>query len=634
MIPIATLSPAFDRCSIHHNALPLLYPIHDFPQRPPRQPMQTLLASGPSPTTEKTSPPPLNLSEHFADFGKWRASLLRNLQDYREWLDETGEIDLLQTTRFHELISTISNERLVLALVGEFSRGKSELINALLHTPGLTRLVPSNVGRTTMCPTELMHNVDEEPSMMLLSVETLSQPASIAQLKRDPLMWSRIRLDVNDPASITKAMANLCGTRKMRVLDAATLGLIGASDFADARYDESTTIDVPVWRYAVVNFPHPILSAGLTILDTPGLNTVGQESELTLKTLPGAQAILFMVGADTGLTKSDLDVWSEMAKHSTSERIVVLNKVDTIWDGLKSVEDAKMSLRKLLLDTARGLHLLPNCIFPLSARNAVVGRATGNDRQIRGSGIDALERYIAGNLIARKKQIIARTVTASLGALIQASHAGLVATRKHLSDTVKLLSGSATLEMTAMNIQWQQLSAEKSRFNGALALFRRAKSRLQASRNNLSGQLSQARMDHIWQCALDDIAGTWTTVGLTRGMRRLMHDIKEDFAAIESSAGDMQRALADSFEGLRREFGLQSQAFSRLDLSGSAKDLELLIYKTEEFCADPKNVVFLEKSFMIQRFWQTLVEQSVVVRKNAISDLERWAVGGRRTVTG
>ena len=45
------------------------------------------------------------------------------------------------------------------------------------------------------------------------------------------------------------------------------------------------------------------------ILDTPGLNAIGTEPELTLNLLPNAHAVLFVLAADAGVTKTDLEVW-------------------------------------------------------------------------------------------------------------------------------------------------------------------------------------------------------------------------------------------------------------------------------------------------------------------------------------
>ena len=56
----------------------------------------------------------------------------------------------------------------------------------------------------------------------------------------------------------------------------------------------------PQWRHAIVNFPHPLLKQGLIIVDTPGLNAIGTEPELTLNLIPNAHAVLFILAADTG----------------------------------------------------------------------------------------------------------------------------------------------------------------------------------------------------------------------------------------------------------------------------------------------------------------------------------------------
>ena len=65
----------------------------------------------------------------------------------------------------------------------------------------------------------------------------------------------------------------------------------------------------PAWRHALINYPHPLLKSGLVILDTPGLNALGTEPELTLTMIPNAHAVLFLLAMDTGVTKSDLEFW-------------------------------------------------------------------------------------------------------------------------------------------------------------------------------------------------------------------------------------------------------------------------------------------------------------------------------------
>jgi hypothetical protein len=63
-------------------------------------------------------------------------------------------------------------------------------------------------------------------------------------------------------------------------------------------------VEISHWRHAIINFPHPLLKQGLVILDTPGLNAIGTEPELTLNLIPNAHAVLFILAADTGVTRA------------------------------------------------------------------------------------------------------------------------------------------------------------------------------------------------------------------------------------------------------------------------------------------------------------------------------------------
>ena len=94
---------------------------------------------------------------------------------------------------------------------------------------------------------------------------------------------------------------------------------------------------MPAWRHALINYPHPLLKRGLVVIDTPGLNAIGAEPELTLGLLPSAHATVFILGADTGVTKSDLAIWREHLDGRALERFVVLNKIDTLADPLSHV---------------------------------------------------------------------------------------------------------------------------------------------------------------------------------------------------------------------------------------------------------------------------------------------------------
>jgi hypothetical protein len=286
-----------------------------------------------------------SLELEISRFHTWRAGLVSAVNEYREWLEHTGQLDMHQSIRFYDLLEALKHGRVMLAFIAEFSRGKTELINALFFSNFQQRLLPSDLGRTTMCPTEIFHDPNEPPYIRLLPIETRYRDESIAQLKNMPMEWSTIRLNLDSPDSVRQAMLALAEVRKVYPLEARMMGLLNEVEPAEGpeAVSDREKVEIPAWRYALINFPHPLLINGLSILDTPGLNALGLEPELTLSTLPNAHAALFLLGVDTGVTRSDMEVWQRYVKDSIHTRIAVLNKIDLVWDELKSWDEIRLA---------------------------------------------------------------------------------------------------------------------------------------------------------------------------------------------------------------------------------------------------------------------------------------------------
>jgi predicted GTPase len=83
------------------------------------------------------------------------ASVVSALKNYQAWVAGAGLTDAATEQRIARTLARLEDDKLSVAFVAEFSRGKSELINAIFAEYG-QRILPSAAGRTTMCPTELL----------------------------------------------------------------------------------------------------------------------------------------------------------------------------------------------------------------------------------------------------------------------------------------------------------------------------------------------------------------------------------------------------------------------------------------------------------------------------------------------
>ena len=100
-----------------------------------------------------------DLAVRFEAYADWRRRLSAGISvdctdGCREQELADGQVDL----KVQRLLERLHQDRLVVAFVAEFSRGKSELINAIFFADFGQRLLPSAAGRTTMCPTELLYD--------------------------------------------------------------------------------------------------------------------------------------------------------------------------------------------------------------------------------------------------------------------------------------------------------------------------------------------------------------------------------------------------------------------------------------------------------------------------------------------
>lgn len=566
----------------------------------------------------------IHLEQEVADFSVRRTQLAGAIREYADWLDRIYGIDAERTLRLADTASGLTSDRLQVAFVAEFSRGKSELINALFFADSGQRLLPSDAGRTTMCPTELYFSPDEAPALQLLPIETRRRDESIARLRYMPVEWSRIKLDPADPRQVQESLHKLTETKSVPAVEAIELGLWNPNDVDERhRLDKDGSVEIPVWRYARVNYPHPLLQAGLTILDTPGLNALGAEPELTLSVIPNAHAVVFVLATDTGVTRSDLEIWQKHVHRHGNYHIAVLNKIDMLWDELKSESEIRASIERQLQETARVLKLPLSQTFAVSAQKALAAKILGNPELRVRSGIDALEHFLAHQVVPMRRDILIHAVKQEVAGLLQGS-------RTDMAERIRY-SGEELIQLTQLSGKNRELVAqarahlqlEKESYDATAEQFRLTRTQLMGQGELLLEQLSKETLDRILLDARRSMEESWTTRGLTAGIHALSERMAERFKHATLAADNLLDSLVQAYSRFHRQHQLPKMEVPRLNLTAYQKRTKALIAETEAFCRDPANLL-LEKHFMIRRFYVSVVGEAQKAFELARKEAERW----------
>jgi hypothetical protein len=565
--------------------------------------------------------------KHLADYKGWCDELAGIIGEYQTWIEGqglgSGEDDL----RVYELIDALRSDKLTVALVAEFSRGKTELINAIFFSDFKQRLLPSDAGRTTMCPTELLYDEKQPPCVKLLPIETRSSPLTIAEYKRNASQWTALPLDIKQPRSMAETFLHLVKTKRVSAREAEGLGLYnprapGAALASDGK------IQIPLWRHAIINFPHPLLQQGLVVLDTPGLNSLGTEPELTMNMLPSAHAVLYVLAADAGVTKSDLEVWNNhvcVAKRGSDEsRIVVLNKVDALWDELRTIEAIAASLDRQIDETARTLGVSRRQIFPVSAQKGLLGKIKGDQALITKSGLVPLEQKLSTDVIGAKQNLMREKITREIGSIIDHTRA-MIAARLSAVDTqlAELRSLSGKNQETIQQLI-NRMRAEKQAYDKTLASFQTTRVMLSEQAKVLLDYLSVESFDGLMAHSRQAMKESWTTHGLKIGMRTLFDGATETMEKAHEQAQQFVGLVQAIYNKFHSDHGLASIKPVNFSLAIFRDQLQRLRDEAEAFSKSPI-MVMTEQHFVIKKFFISLASRARYLYTECNTAARNWS---------
>lgn len=542
----------------------------------------------------------------------WRNELLAAIADYEKWLKENDEVP----PRLADLARTIRDDRLVLAFLAEFSRGKTELINALFFGDLKQRLLPSEAGRTTMCPTEIFFEAGQPAYIRLLPIETRSRDDSIDTLKHEPQLWVERKLDLGSIKAVERELRSLTERKTVPAETAGALGLLDSDNTGD-------NVDIPAWRHALVNYPHPLLQRGLVVLDTPGLNALGAEPELTLSMIPNAHAVLFVLGTDTGVTHSDLEVWRRVVQNNDTRRIAVLNKIDLLWDELKSTDTIEQTISQQLEQTASLLGIPRGDVFAVSAQKALLAQVRDDAALYEKSGIEKLERFLANEIIPARRQILFDSVSREIRAMLSISResvqAGIAANREELGELAGLSGKNRGIATALLN----KLETDRANHAQTVETFKSTRQVVMKQGNALLASLEAEHLNELIEKNRVLMEASWTTTGITRAMEILFANFSRQSDKILNYAqqiGSLIEAIYARFHG---KYGFAKLAPPPLNLERYRLAMRQLERKADAFAHDPLNVV-IEKRFLIRKFYHGFVNQARVIYAQAHADCAFW----------
>ena len=564
------------------------------------------------------------LTETFNHYSNWRSAVSTALEAYRRGIDHADVSDAPSHERIDRMQARLADDKLSVAFVAEFSRGKSELINAIFFADYGQRILPSSAGRTTMCPTELHYDERQPPSIRLLPIATRADARSMAELRHLADAWQVLPLDVASTEGMQEAFRQVSLTTRVSVAQATAYGLFDADDTDAVRsIDADGMVEISLWRHAIINFPHPLLRQGLVIIDTPGLNAIGSEPELTLNLIPNAHAVLFVLAADTGVTKSDIALWRDHIGGNGAGRMVVLNKIDGMWDELRSTTEVNRQIAAQAEAVAEALELPLSQVYPVSAQKGLVAKIQNNALLLERSRLPALEDALSQHLIPARQDIVRRQLVQELEGLCASRRALIDARLRNVVEQLFELKSLRGKNQKIVLHMMARIDVEKKEFDDSLHKLQATRAVFARLSDEVFTSLGMASLNRNIRAAREAMGDSFFSYGLRQAVRQFFQQVQANLILSGQKTDEVGEMMTVMYRKFSTEHGLAVSTPMPFSLEKYRQEVMAIdaIYQKQFGAAA---ILTTPQVSLMQKFFDSIasrVKQSFVL---ANRDVETW----------
>ncbi|MEW6586131.1 MAG: dynamin family protein [Nitrospirota bacterium] len=405
-----------------------------------------------------------------------------------------------------ELKEKIANNVFNLVVLGQFKRGKTSLINALLGAGILpTAVVP------------------------LTSIATILTYGEMLNIK---VYFDDGRVTEIEPEALTQYVTEKGNPR-----------------------NEKNVQEV------IVTYPSSYLKDGVRLIDTPGVGSVYEHNtDVAYQYLPKSDAALFLLSVDQPVSKAELDFLKDVKEYA--HRIFFLqNKADYVGaeDLNESIAFSKRIIEECLGSEAK--------ISPVSAKLALEGKLAGAKELLEKSFLPEFEHILNTFLMQEKGKVLLVSVTNNLLRLLSQARLGLELEMKSLVTPLEELKEKITVfEKKKKEVLSEKddfsllLDGEiKKIINNVLdedskkirqELFRTLSEDLESSYGKSSGMSTKEFRDHLEEKIIGEVKqafATWRSVEDEKLAKTFEAACKRFIVRIDDTVDSLLKFSADLF---------------------------------------------------------------------------------------
>jgi ElaB/YqjD/DUF883 family membrane-anchored ribosome-binding protein len=338
--------------------------------------------------------------------------------------------------------------------------------------------------------------------------------------------------------------------------------------------------------------------------------------------------VLFILAADAGVTKSDLEVWKEHLAGADPSvqagRLVILNKIDGLWDEMKSWQDVEAEIARQAKSSAETLAVPAEQVFPVSAQKALLAKVNGDDALLAKSRLPKLESALSGKLVPAKREIVGASAMAEVRALVATVRAILDARAAGVAEQLAELKALRGKNQDVVEHMMQRVRDEKASFERGLTRY--------SALRTIFAQQTTALDEIIGLEALRANAGrtrraieaSLFTKGVRGAMNEFFAQIRSDLDAAGRKTTEIHEMMGAMYARFAKEHNLERFVPPPFSMLKYLKEVERLERAYQEHINTLWNMASKAKFPLMRRFFETVASRVKHLYEIANRDIEAW----------
>ena len=303
--------------------------------------------------------------------------------------------------------------------------------------------------------------------------------------------------------------------------------------------------------------------------------------------------------------------------------MVVLNKIDSMWDELRSPAEVEQQIRMQVSSVAQTLDLSERQVFPVSAQKGLVGKINLDAPLLAKSRLPTLENALSNELLPAKQEIIRTQLMAEVNELTAAKQALLSSRVRNVVEQLMELKSLRGKNQNILQHMMKRIDMEKTEFDGSLF-------KLQATRS-VFARLSTEVFTHLGMGVLkDNINKTRDAMekskfssGLRQAVREFFQQALHNLDLSSQKTDEIGEMMSVMYRKFSTEHGLALSTPMPFTLEKYSKEI-LMIEQLYHKQFGAATILTTPQVVLMQKFFDSIASRVKQSFLQANRDVEAW----------